>query len=368
MSYTQRFHDSISVHGSKSVSYPKSDSGGTMTVSYSETVPLDITVNVETEPFDDSISVCNGSIDVLTGSVIAMNGAQVAAIQETTRKVSQSLIDGFFGTINTELSQQIQALDSAIQAGAGLIAEQGKAVSAQKRVMETDYNRISSRYAALFKNLDDECHKRIYALDKYSFKLAHDVQKKLLLETGANTAAGNVLGIQDESSSKLMLLISRLKRMAHDVLNVLRVYVGQETAIAAQIDSFMIDEKIEGKQTEYVPVIWVEEDDLGGTGTDRNCYMSDSMPKDKQDLIAQSVDSRFTAETGRRAIAAGGDEKNTLDKEIRALSESAFAGVSDEKELRVYDKIIELWRNNGPDLFYDDNSFPGNTGNNGGSK
>ncbi|MDR2608811.1 MAG: hypothetical protein LBC57_10520 [Treponema sp.] len=353
MSYTQHFHDSISVYGSKSVSYPKSDSGGTMTVSYSETVPLDITVNVETAPFDNSVSNCNGSIDVLTGTVIAMNGTQVAAIQETTRKVSQSLIDGFFGTINTELSQQLQALDSAIQAGAGLIAEQGKAVSAQKRVMETDYNRISSRYAALFQNLDDECHKRIYALDKYSFNLARNVQKKLLLETGANTAAGNVLGIQDESSSKLMLLISRLKRIVHDVLNVLRMYVGQETAIAVQIDSFMLDEKIEGKRTEYMPVIWVEQEDLGGNAADRKCYMPDSMPENKKDLAAQSVDRRFTSET--RWYAASEEERNMLDREIMALAESAFAGAPNEKELRVYDKIIELWRNGGPDLFHDNN-------------
>ncbi|MDR0641614.1 MAG: hypothetical protein LBG07_04055 [Treponema sp.] len=351
MSYTQHFHDSISVHGSKSVSYPKSESGGTMMVSYSETVPLNITVDVETAPFDDSVSGCNGSIDVLTGSVAALNGAQIAAIQETAEKVSRSLIDGFFGVINTELSQQLQALDSAVQAGAGLIAEQGKAVSAQKRVMETDYNRISSRYAALFRDLDEECHKRIYALDKHSFNLAQNVQKKLLLETGMNTAAGNVLGIQEESSSKLMLSASRLKRLARDVLDVLRGYVGQETAIASKIDSFMLDEKIDGKETEYVPVIWVEQDDLGENGPDRNCYVSGSMPENKKYLIAQSVERRFISETGWRA--AGEAEKNILDKEIAALSESVFAGAPDEKDLRVYDKIIELWRNSGLELFQD---------------
>ncbi|MDR2786080.1 MAG: hypothetical protein LBB83_09230 [Treponema sp.] len=353
MSYTQHFHDSIAVHGSKSVSYPKSENGGTMMVSYSEMVPLDITVDVETSPFDHSVSDCNGSIDVLTGSVVAMNGAQVAAIRETTRKVSRSLIDGFFNTINTELSQQIQALDSAIQAGAGLIVEQGKAVSAQKRVMETDYNRISSRYAALFQNLDDECHKRIYALDKSSFNLAQNVQKKLILEIGTNVAAKNVLGIQDESSSKLMLSVSRLKRLAQDVLTVLRMYVGQETAVAAQIDSFMLDEKIEEKQTEYVPVLWVEQDSLEGSGLEKNCYASDSMPETKKALIAQSAGGHFTAEAGWHP--AGEDEKNILDREVTALSESAFAGASDEKDLRIYDKIIELWRNSGLNLFQDNN-------------
>ena len=228
MSYRQHFYDSIQVSGSTSVSYPASQNGGTLHVPYSRNVSVDITVDVETDSFDNSVTHCNRSLDVLTGSVVAMNAAQCAVIQQTAKDVSQSLINGFFGTIRMELSQQLQALDSAIKAGFGLIEEQGKAVSEQKRTLETDYNRISSRYLAIFRDLDDECHKRIYALDKNSFNLSQNVQKKLLVETGANISAKNLLGIEEECSSRSMMTVSRVNRLARDVLETLQNYINQE--------------------------------------------------------------------------------------------------------------------------------------------
>jgi hypothetical protein len=223
-----------------------------MRVPYSKNVSLDITVDVETNNFDISVVHCNRSIDGLTGSVAAMNAAQCAAIQQTAEEISQSLINGFFGTIKVELSQQLQALDSAIKAGLGLLESQGKAVSEQKKTMETDYNRISSRYVTIFQDIDSECYKRIYALDKDSFNLTRNVQKKLLLETSAK----NLLGIQDEAPSEVMLTASQVKRLTDTVLKTLRGYINQETMIASQINSFMSQEPLADKVSECVPVIW----------------------------------------------------------------------------------------------------------------
>jgi hypothetical protein len=78
-----------------------------MNVSFSGTVPVDITIDVDTDPFDNSVSGVKRSVDVLTGAVVAMNAAQRAAIQRTTDEVAKSLIDGFFGTIKTEISQKL---------------------------------------------------------------------------------------------------------------------------------------------------------------------------------------------------------------------------------------------------------------------
>ncbi|MCL2139990.1 MAG: hypothetical protein FWH41_10750, partial [Treponema sp.] len=114
--------------------------------------------------------------------------------------VSTAIINGFFGTINSELSQQIQALNSAINAGLGLIMEQNKAVTDKNTAMENDYNRISSRYIRLFSDLDEECHKRIYALDKNSFNLSEKVNRELLNES-ANSASVNNLLLVDEIAS-----------------------------------------------------------------------------------------------------------------------------------------------------------------------
>ena len=48
MSYTQRYSASVTVSGSKSVSYPSSEHGGSMTVYYQQTEPVNVTINVRT--------------------------------------------------------------------------------------------------------------------------------------------------------------------------------------------------------------------------------------------------------------------------------------------------------------------------------
>jgi hypothetical protein len=316
-----------------------------MRVPYSRNVSLDITVDVETGNFDNSVAYCNRSIDGLTGSVVAMNAAQCAAIQQTAQNISQSLINGFFGTIRMEISQQLQALDSAIKAGFGLIEEQGRAVSEQKKTMEADYNRISSRYVALFQDLDNECYKRVFALDKNSFSLAQNVQKKLLLEAGANTTAKSLLGIQDEASSKSMMTSSRVNRLACDILKTLRNYINQETTIAGLISSFMSNELIAGKVTEYVPAIWTSRENPENGQPEAECYMPENLPRPQRDLAAGAVNSRFTSASESEWTALPDDEKTALDKEFKLVAESAFNENTGEKDIRIYNMLMELWQN-----------------------
>jgi hypothetical protein len=108
MSYSRNYHETITVSGSKSrsVSYPKSDSGGTMTVTvnYTENVPVDIRINVDTNPFDQSVGSANRHINMLTSSVIATEAAHIAAKVQTSEAISNTIVDGFFGLIKSEIN------------------------------------------------------------------------------------------------------------------------------------------------------------------------------------------------------------------------------------------------------------------------
>jgi hypothetical protein len=258
MSYTQRYTKTIRVEGTHTFSYPKSESGGTRTERVVLQEPITITVNVVTDPFDQSVSGANHSIDALTGSVVAMNAAQCASIKQTSKEVSQHIINGFFTAINSELSQQIQVADSEIKSRFSLIFEQGKQVDSKKIQMETDYNRISSRYVGIFKDLDEECRKRIYALDKQSFEMSEKVLEKLITDTVNNDAAKNLLGIQEESSSKTMILVSGLNRKSQEILHTLFAYITQEMHLTSLVGSFMSDEKIADKKDALIPVVYTE--------------------------------------------------------------------------------------------------------------
>jgi hypothetical protein len=319
-----------------------------MVVNYDGTVTVDIVVDVNTAPFDKSVSGINGTVDVLTGAVVAMNAAQCAAITRTAEDVSQSLIDGFFGTIKTEISQQLQALDSAIKADFGLIAEQGKAVSRQRDVMEGDYNRISSRYVTLFSDLDNECRKRILALDKSAFMLSEKVQKELILDSVSGESAGNFSTAQEESSSRGMILISGFYSKVRDVIRTLHQYITQETRLTSLINAALGSEKIGEAAVMQVPVIFAESDMLEGSGASGNCCIADSISADKKAAITERVNS-YCNDPALSWAGIEEVEREQLNRELLAFAEEEFGGSDDavdglSEKHRVYDMLIKLWQ------------------------
>ena len=345
MSYRQNYSAKIPFHGSKNVSYPASEKGGNMTISYSGEIPVNVGIVVNTESFDGSVSHCNGSIDALTGSVVAMNAAQCAAIKETALSVSKSLIDGFYGAINTELSQQIQALDSAVKANFGLIEQQAKAVAAQKGVMETDYNRISSRYTALFSDLDNECYKRIYALDKQSFLLSQKIREELLSEKNRNNAAFNLLGFTEESSSKLLLAISRINRKARETLQVLQEYIFQETTIEHLVNSFLSNETTNEPAAICSPVIIAETIQLENTSSSYNIYVPDYMGENQKKEITKKAATESSTLTNDAWADISADEREIINREFAAVAERQFEGNDGVFEKRVYNMMMFLRQN-----------------------
>jgi hypothetical protein len=299
-----------------------------------------VTIDVNTVPFDGSIAGCNDSIDLLTGSVIAMDSAQCVAIAQTAKEVSKSLIDGFFGVITAEISQQLQALDSGMEAGLGLIQQQAKAVSAQKNTMETDYNRISSRYITIFTDLDSECHKRIYALDKPAFILSEQVQKQLLSNLRDNAIALNLLVIQEESSSRLLLLVSGMNRKAQEVLRSLRDYITQETRFTSLVDSFLVNEEVKEKTDVYIPVLLMESDSVEAAGINRETFVPHFVDSVQRNKI---VEQTAMFNDGILQPENFGD----LAREFNFMTEQHFETKFDVEDRRIYETMLSLWRDSG---------------------
>jgi hypothetical protein len=344
MSYQQTYSASVPYSGTVNVSYPKSESGGTTTAHYSGEVSVNVTINVNTAPFDGSVHGCNNSIDLLTGSVVAMHAAQCAAIEQTAKDVSKSLIDGFFGTINTELSQQLQALDSAVKAGLGLIFEQGKAADAQKQMLETDYNRISSRYTALFNELDNECYKRIYALDKRAFELSEKVKQPLLNAQPHNSAFA-VLGIEESANIQSFLFVSNLNKKTKGVLQTLYEYITQESRLTSLVSSFLNSEQLPEQNPVYIPVLYIKNDALESekSGAVEECFVNEQYGADAQKNIEEKART-FCRQSEWEKINA--EDYERVKKEFDSLAEAYFSEHDDETNRRVYAAMISLRNNN----------------------
>ena len=340
MSYSRSYHASVSYSGS--VSYPSSQSGGS--VSYSGSVPIDVTIHVDTNPFDNSINRFNTSVAALGGSVAALNAAQCLAIRKNADDISNALINGFFGTIKSELSQQLQALDSAIKADFGLLQEQGKAISAKKEVMEGDYERITSRYMKLFTNLDDECYKRVLALDKPAFTISQKVLKGLISDTPCNTAAMSLLGIDEESSSELCIFVSSSNRKTLEILRNIQSYINQESIIKDLINSLLSNEEVKERIPVYIPALWSEKDTLESRSTEQDCIIPNSIDQQGKKIIAEKINNFCNDKTSADWKSADIREKDNLNREFSRLAETHFAGTEDATQQRIYKTMMSLWQ------------------------
>jgi hypothetical protein len=352
MSYSKPYTINVPYSGSISVNYPKSENGGSKNVSYSGTTSAEIVIHVDTAPFDHSVARVNNHVDGLTGAVIAMNAAQVAAINNTAQAVSSSILNGFFGTIKAEISQQLQALDSAVKATFGLIQEQGKAVTQKKDQMESDFNRIKSRYVDLFTNLDIECRKRISELDKPAFYLSEIIQKKLINETASGEGAKNFVAINEEASSKMMLLTSSILKRAREVIKTIDDYITQEIRLTALIDSFVEPKQINKKTALLIPVIFIESDTLedNNAGLSCDCFLPGIVSDKDRPAITEQINTFCRNETVSRWDKPDETSQDVLDKEFRLLAETEFADNADDAgeaahKRRIYDKLVELWEN-----------------------
>ena len=118
MSYRRSFTKTIPVHysGTEYATVSTGEGSKTVSVHYSGTVyeTVTVNVNVDTDSFENSVDRCNGTVNVLTGSVAATQAAQVASIRENSRKVGETIIQGFFTTVQSEISQQIMEISSRI--------------------------------------------------------------------------------------------------------------------------------------------------------------------------------------------------------------------------------------------------------------
>jgi hypothetical protein len=302
--------------------------------------PVDVRVDVDTDSFDASVTGCNNSVDLLTGAVAVMNSAQVVAIQEKTMDVVRSLSNGFFGAINSEISQQLVQLKSSIDSNLALLVEHGKAIDGQKSVMEADYQRIKDRYLGVFKNLDDECRKQIQALDRSAFDLSEKIMAFMLARYTDKGALG-LVSAHEEASSRSMCLASVLYRKTRAVIDSLYAYINQERVFTGQIDVSLIDEKIDEPEPVYLPVLCVESDRLDGEpGVMKECFQ----PQGTDEQIKSAITEGAASVSGSENLWKTGtaDFMAELNREFNALVEKEYS--DDLEQKRINETMLNLWR------------------------
>jgi len=296
MSYSRQYHERIAVHYSGSVSYPASQSGGS--VSYNGTVYEDIYTNIEvdTSPFDRSVGHCNSSVTSLTGAVIATEAAQVASININSKKVARTIVDGFFGYIRSEISQQIAELSQKIDAYLGDLREKAKTCAAKQVQMETDYHRITSRYLKTFNDLNNELENRIYELDKPAFEFKDSIDHHANRVTGNDMVSTVAIVGLEAGSLQAKISASIVKKRALNAIRQANIFLWKQKKSDTTIKRSMLNENISA--TKYLPVCFIETNDEQSQ-IGKNIYQSGFLPKANTNRMIEKFQSQRWKDTAK---------------------------------------------------------------------
>jgi len=332
MSYTRRYHETVSKTVTVSYSYPASQSGGSSSTSVTVSIPVDINIHVDTNPFDASVRNCNTNVNLLTGSVVATEAAQIASIAKNAKRVAATVVDGFFGLIRSEISQQIVELSQRIDANLIHLRELAKTCIAKQKQMETDYNRISSRYLKIFDDLNNELKNRIYELNRpaFSFKNNSDDHTN---RTSDNDLVSTVAIFGSEGGElQAKIAASIVKKRAFNAINQANIFLWKQKKLQSTINQSMMSENISA--TKYSPVCFMETNNENNR-TEKNTYQADFLPKISTDLLQKEFQSQNWA-------AASKENKEAVQRYFYTEVNNSYNSNS-LHDFRVKEMIVKIF-------------------------
>lgn len=350
MSYQRTLTSSVQWHTSGSVHYPASESGGSVSYSDSGSIPVTITVHVDTTPFDASVAGCNAEVAALGASVVAMNTAQCAAIQNTRDTVSSHITGGFFSLVKSELSQNMAALFARLNSQILLVMEKTKSAVRQRQVMQGDYERAEARYAKVFADLDEECKRRVAEVDKAACNLSASYKRQSGEQT--QSSAASITYMNDGTAAQSMLFGAYIKSKVDIIIEEIARRVAGQASYMAQMKSILRDDAADKRGEYFVPVLYAQCLNIEDKArTDEMCYASEAGAAEVVDngIITDAI-KRFASSNDAWCTAAAG-EKESIAKAFNALSEAYIstdadgaAGAGDGgRKRRVYDTMMALF-------------------------
>ena len=331
MSYRRSFHKQIAVHYSGTVSYPASERGGTTSYSGTAYENVQVNIDVETTPFDNSVTNCNNSVNVLTGAVVATEAAQIASINNNAKKVGSTIVQGFFKTIRSEISQQISELSSRLDATLIHLHEMAKRCVEKQMQMESDYNGIKTRYLKIFDDLNNELSNRVYELDKpvFVFKNQSDRQNN---RTSENDLVSTVTIFGAEGGDlQARISASVAKKRALDTINKTNRFLIKQKRLNDTINQSMLKGNVAAIQ--YSPVCFIEmQNEKGQIG--KSVYQAEFLPK----MQANQLICEFQAKEWNHFFKENSDQ---IGQYFNAEVNRHYSNV-DMHTARVRENIIKM--------------------------
>ncbi|WP_251968502.1 hypothetical protein NEE14_004455 [Parabacteroides sp. AD58] len=336
MSYSRSFSKRIAMHYSGTVHYPPSKDGGS--VPFSGTVYEDVHVNVEvdTSAFDNSVGECNNTVGVLTGSVVATEAAQTASIRDKAMQVGDTIINGFFKTVRSEISQQIVELKNRIDATLLHLNALSKRCVEKQRQMQNDYQRLTGQYLKIFTDLNNELKNRIYELDKPAFLFKQESDKSSYHTLSSDMVSTVAVSGAESSRVEAMISASVAKKSALRTIGVVNAFLDKQRKTDNILHNSIHNEKMDAVY--YIPVCYIE---INGNDNriDRKVYHPQTIGTINEKLLLESFNNM---ENWKDFF---GDNAEQIKLSFNAELSSKYQ-TSDVHQVRVRDCMVRMFNNN----------------------
>lgn len=241
------------------------------------TKSIDVHVNVDTTPFDNSVDRCGDHVSTLTGSIVAFKTANVASKMENEKKIVNSVTCGFSSLIEQNLTLQNAGMEAEMHALAGELMQQCKELEHKHDVMSKDFNRIKSRYTSLFDTINKEMNNRIKQLIKPCFDFVSQVRQEQNRRIETSLLSIATTTGKESDAARIAIQTSKMKSNAENLISTASNYIVGNKSMNKAKDKYFIEENVPDLVC-YAPVILCDSGDESSSSKKllfTNPYMDD---------------------------------------------------------------------------------------------
>jgi len=196
------------------------------------------------------------SLGRLTSALTDTEAAELRAKEINSKRVADSIINGFFSYIRSEISQQASELSKIVESKLIMMRELMKSAKSKRVQMEGDFKRISDRYCKIFDDLNREVSNRILENDKTAFDFRSETDKFKVRTFNSDLVS--VISVFGAENSELLSLISSsvTKKRVFDTINLSRMFILEQKRLEQSVKGSLVDENFAGDL--FSPVCYLE--------------------------------------------------------------------------------------------------------------
>ena len=319
MSFSQRF----TFHVSGSVKGPEGPIG------YSDSV--DVTVNVDTSAFDDSVRRCEHQVCRLRNSVVETARQIVVEKGRSAKKIATAVVGGFFKYIRYEIGDKMMRLNTRIPMLLQSLKGMAGHCLATRSQLEKDYQNITSRYTKIFDDLQVSLYTSLIRLDRPVFELSKMVDEFVLNSVLHLTTTEVVLTGQEQSSSVNVLEVAQIKNATQKVVSECARNIMYNIRLERQIEHMMQKGVIANEHHVCMPIVQIKSDQLESESAVCGYVFSGAFPSIKAAGLLGMVTTK---------VHEGFMFKNVLDSPEAMSAVDQFFRVRLSKDTSVLDEPI----------------------------